>query len=350
MRSSANSMQKNYNRFDAAMRGIKTDRTPIWFMRQAGRYLPEYREIRKDHTFDQMLADADIATEITLQPIRRFDLDAAIIFADIMTPLKAADVDFHFNAGGPTLSFDHTNKADLEKLDKNRFIEQQGKLSAFLQAIRQTRSALPEDKAVIGFAASPFTLASYLVEGTTSKTHNKTRAFMAADAKAFDALLTRISAMTIEYLKLQIAAGVSAVQLFDSWGDVLSPQTYSEHILPHIEKIVTAINPTTPVIVYDKGASIHIEALRDLAARTSAVVSLDWRIALETCHAMRVQGNLDPALLESTPEAVRAATRAILEARGGRPGHIFNLGHGISPQAHLACVEAMVETVQGWHG
>ena len=339
-------MTQTYNRFDSAVRGLATDRTPIWFMRQAGRYLPEYREVRKKLSFDAMLADADIATEITLQPIKRFNLDAAVIFADIMTILNGLDIPFNFDSGGPSLDFQISDADHLAKLDASRMAANQEKFAPFLQAIRNTRGSLPAEKSVVGFAASPFTLLSYLVEGTTSKTHNKTRAYMLSHPAEFSATMAKVADCTIEYLKLQIEAGASAVQLFESWGDVLSAKTYQNDILPHVERIVSAVMPLAPVIHYDKGASLHIAVLRPFAQRTGAVLSVDWRIGLDELADLRVQGNLDPAALESDAQSVREETSQILRARNGKPGHIFNLGHGITPQAKLECVEAMVETVQ----
>ncbi len=339
-------MTQQFNRFDAAVRGIAADRTPVWFMRQAGRYLPEYREVRKKLSFDQMLADAAVATEITLQPIRRFNLDAAVIFADIMTILQGLDIPFNFASGGPELTFNIKEESERLKLNAVRLTANEAKFSAFLQAIRNTRAALGNDKSVVGFAASPFTLLSYLIEGKTSKTHNRTRAFMASEAKLFDQLMADIAACTAAYLKLQIQAGASAVQIFESWGDVLGGREYAARILPHIRRITQEVMPDAPVIFYDKGASLHINEVRPFIAETGAVYSVDWRIDLGTLSEIKVQGNLDPALLESDAASVRTATRNILVARQKIPGHVFNLGHGITPEAKLECVEAMVETVQ----
>ncbi|MFZ5631137.1 MAG: uroporphyrinogen decarboxylase [Spirochaetota bacterium] len=339
-------MENHNNRFDRALRGLPVDRTPIWFMRQAGRYLPEYREVRKRLSFDEMLADADVSTEITLQPIRRFDLDAAVIFADIMTILNGLDIPFNFASGGPALDFHIHDPAETKKLSPERLLANKAKFAPFLAAIRQTRAALPAEKSVIGFAASPFTLLSYLIEGTTSKTHNTARAYMFSFAAEFHSLMASVAKCTIQYLKLQIEAGASAVQLFESWGDVLSPATYSDHILPHVREIVEAIQPLAPVILYEKGASIHMPVLRPFALSTGTILSVDWRISLTELTDLKVQGNLDPACLESDAASVRAETSRILRERAGQPGHVFNLGHGISPQAKLECVEAMVETVQ----
>lgn len=339
-------MAENINRFDAAVRGTKTDRTPIWFMRQAGRYLPEYRDVRKKHSFDEMLANAEVATEITLQPIRRFNLDAAVIFADIMTILGGLDIPFNFSSGGPELEFDIRDEKERAKIEKNRLAANETKLSPFLNAIRNTRRELPPDKSVIGFAASPFTLLSYLIEGKTSKTHNRTRAFMASEPDLFKTLMTNLATCTAEYLKLQIKAGASAVQIFESWGDVLGGAEYARHILPHIRRITEDVQKEAPVVFYDKGASLHITEVRPFIAETGAVYSVDWRVDIGTLADLKVQGNLDPALLESDAASVRAAVQKILSARKGIPGHIFNLGHGISPDAKLECVEAMVESVQ----
>lgn len=348
MRSNGDAMKNEFNRFDSTVRGANTDGVPIWFMRQAGRYLPEYREVRKKHTFDQMLADSALATEITLQPIRRFDLDAAVIFADIMTILQGLDIQFNFSSGGPTLDYDITQTSEREKLSAERLRDNEQKFAPFLDSIRNVRSALPPAKSVLGFAASPFTLLSYLIEGKTSKTHNQTRAFMAAQRELFDELMHRVAEATVAYLTLQIKAGASAVQIFESWGDVLSKEAYSEFVLPHIRRIVQNVQPLAPVIFYDKGASLHYADTIPFARETGAMLSVDWRIRLEEFSAIKVQGNLDPALLESTSDAVRRATSATLAARNNEPGYIFNLGHGITPEARLECVEAMVETVQAY--
>jgi len=339
-------MENKLNRFDSAARGLATDRTPIWFMRQAGRYLPEYREVRKNHSFDAMLADSDLATEITLQPIRRFDLDAAVIFADIMTILGGLDIPFNFASGGPELEFDIRSENERAKINRTRLVSNEIKLAPFLTAIRNTRRELKTDKSVIGFAASPFTLLSYLIEGKTSKTHNRTRAFMASEPELFQNLMTSLAECTAEYLNLQIQAGASAVQIFESWGDVLGGAEYARHILPHIRRITEDVQTKAPVVFYDKGASLHIAEVRPFIAETGAVYSVDWRIDISTLTDLKIQGNLDPALLESDAKSVRAAVQKILSARESIPGHIFNLGHGISPEAKLECVEAMVETVQ----
>ena len=173
---------------------------------------------------------------------------------------------------------------------------------------------------------------------------------MLSQATEFHNMMSSVADCTIEYLKLQIAAGASAVQLFESWGDVLSPEAYGSQILPHVERIVNEVNPHAPVILYDKGASLHIDVLRPVAERTGAVLSVDWRIDISKLADLRIQGNLDPAALESDAKSVRKETAKILRARAGIPGHVFNLGHGITPQAKLECVEAMVQTVQGFSG
>lgn len=339
-------MEKNLNLFNAAIRGESTPRTPIWFMRQAGRYLPEYREVRKQYTFDEMLANADIATEITLQPMLRFDLDAAVIFADIMTILQGLEIPFNFLSGGPRVDFELRNAADIAKLDAERLKANSDKYTPFLQAIRNVRAALKTEKAVVGFAASPFTLLSYLIEGETSKTHNKTRALMASEPALFESLLSKIAACTTEYLLLQARAGVSAVQIFESWGDVVAAPLYAKSILPHVEQITREVSATLPVIFYDKGAALHLDVLKPYAKRTGAILSVDWRTDLRALSGYKIQGNLDPAMLESDAATAGRETKQVLAARAGEPGHVFNLGHGITPHAKLECVEAMVQTVQ----
>lgn len=320
---------------------------PIWFMRQAGRYLPEYREVREKYSFEEMTSTPDIAAKITLQPIERFDLDAAIIFADIMTLLGGMGINVSFAKGPPELDFTYEGTKTIaflkERATRENFDEH---LSYFRESLRLTRKNLKPEKSLIGFAAAPFTLASYLVEGTTSKTHNKTRAYLYAQSDEFQQLLDAIAEATIHYLLMQKDAGADVVQLFESWGDVNHPRVYSEIILPSIVKVVKAVSPHMPVIFYSRGASVLRETLLPLYDAGVSAVSVDWRMEIDFFGNRPVQGNLDPALLESTPEAVRREALSILNRRGKTPGLVFNLGHGISPQANLAAVEAMVSTVK----
>ncbi|MCX7632532.1 MAG: uroporphyrinogen decarboxylase [Turneriella sp.] len=329
-----------------ALKGQKTERTPIWFMRQAGRYLPEYRALRQKHSFDALLADPELATEITLQPVRRFGLDAAIVFADIMTILAGLGVPYHFRNGGPSLEFRANDKAFAEHFNTQRMQDHESCYLPLVETLRAVRAALSPQHAVIGFAAAPFTLLSYLVENTTAKSHNAVRALLYAEPEKFHSYMQKITDCTIFYLKLQCRAGADAVQLFESWGEIVPEKIYAEHVLPYVRQIAAAISPQVPFIFYDKGASLHLPVLEPFAQETGTVLSLDWRVSLSKLP-ISVQGNLDPAYLESSPAAVRRECLRILNERNGF-AHVFNLGHGISPEAKLECVEAMVETVKSF--
>ena len=327
----------------------QTGRVPIWFMRQAGRYLPEYREMKKGRDFMQMVMDPKIASEITLQPIKRYDIDAAIIFSDIMVLLHALDMGVSFATGAPEISRVVTNEKDIDTLigEYNPDVMKQ-KLDFYEEAIRLTRSGLPQDKSLLGFAAAPFTLASYMIEGKTSKTHAKVRGMMYREKETFSKLMDFICESTLDYLDLQIAAGVDTIQLFDSWGDAMSTEDYQTYALPFVKKISQEISKKVPVIFFCRGASIHREALLDMYDAGVSVLSLDWRMPIDYFGERTVQGNLDPAVLFSDPETVQKKTTDILLARGNKPGFIFNLGHGIYPETPLENVQSMVDTVKNF--
>jgi uroporphyrinogen decarboxylase len=325
----------------------KTQKVPIWFMRQAGRYLPEYQAIKKNRSFMEMVMDPEIASEITLQPIKRFDLDAAIIFSDILVILHALDMNVSFDNGLPEISKIVNDEKDIDALAQNYSAEKlAGRLDYYSRAIEITRKGLQPEKTLIGFAAAPFTLASYMIEGKTSKTHAKTRAWMYSNPKTFGKLMDFIVQSTIDYLEIQIKAGANVIQLFDSWGDAMATDIYLKHLVSYIEKISEAISKKVPVIYFCRGASIHRESLTRLYNKGVSVLSLDWRLPITTYGDNPVQGNLDPAVLLSNPETVKAMTLDILNARGNKPGFIFNLGHGIYPETPMENVEAMVKTVK----
>ncbi len=329
------------------LKAQNTERVPIWFMRQAGRYLPEYRKVRESWSFLQMTENPEIAAEITLQPVERFNLDAAIIFADIMTLLTGLGIQVSFEDGPPSLDFRYEGQRSIDSLRNRVSIEAIAeKLSFFRDSLSLARKNLSPDKSLLGFAAAPFTLASYLVEGTTSKTHNKTRAYMFSHPQEFASLLNAITDATAIYLEMQHAAGADVVQIFESWGDAMHPVAYSEHILPSLVKLVSKVSKTVPVIVFHRGSSILRETLLPLYEAGASAVSVDWRMDINFFGDLPVQGNLDPAFLEGSAEAVVKGVKDILSLRGHKPGLIFNLGHGISPQANLEAVSAMVETVQ----
>ena len=336
-------------RLHKAIRKEKIDQVPIWFMRQAGRYLPEYQAAKKGKDFLQMVKNPELAAEITLQPIERFDLDAAIIFSDILVILEAMGIEISFATGAPELKNTVQNPETLEKIISGYRKESIPELLGYYrEAIEITRKNLSEEKSLLGFAAAPFTLASYMIEGQTSKTHAKARAWMYSNPENFSRMMDFIATATIDYLRFQIASGVDTIQLFDSWGDAMGPGAYQKYIIPHIAKIAGEISKEVPVIFFCRGASIQREALFPLYDQGVSVISLDWRMPIDAFGERAVQGNMDPALLLSNPETVAKAATEILEKRGHEPGYIFNLGHGIYPEAKIECVEAMVETVKGF--
>lgn len=317
-------------------------------MRQAGRYLPEYQRLRKKFTFWEMVTKPALASEVTLQPIERFDLDAAVIFSDIMVILHAMGYKVSFASGGPEIA-DPLNPADIDSLQKK--IEPDritGRLDFYADAVSQTRTALKSSKSLVGFAAAPYTLASYLLEGKTSKNHALIRALMYSDPENFKKLLNLIADASITYLNLQIDAGVNAVQLFDSWADSVPTDLYEKMILSSIYRISEAVSERVPVIFFTKGASLHRERLEQVYDHGISALSIDWRLPVDFYKDRPVQGNLDPAVLFCDPDTVREKATEILEKRGHKPGFIFNLGHGILPQARIDAVEAMVQTVRNF--
>ncbi len=334
-------------RLQQAIRKETVDRPPIWFMRQAGRYLPEYMRLKGDRDFMACVKDSDTAAEITLQPIKRLDLDAAIIFSDILVILDALDLNVSFATGAPEIGHVLKDENDLNRrvaeYDAGAML---GNLGYYTETIQKTRANLDPSKSLLGFAAAPFTLASYMIEGKTSKTHAKSRAWMYGTPGLFEKLMDYIATITIDYLGLQIDAGVDAIQLFDSWGDAMDTESYQKLIMPYIAKISKEISKRVPVIFFCRGASIHREALLPLYDQGVSVISVDWRVPITIFGDKPVQGNMDPAFLLSNPAAVKEKVTELLEKRGKTPGYIFNLGHGIYPETPMENVESMVRTVQ----
>jgi uroporphyrinogen decarboxylase len=322
------------------------DRTPVWFMRQAGRVLPEYREVRKQHDLLAITHRPELCAEVTLQPLRRLGVDAAILFADIMTPLIATGVDVHIvENAGPVLSTPFRAFEDVSRL---RPLEPEQDVPFVLEAIRILRQTLTPDTALIGFAGAPFTLASYLVEGKSSRTFDQTKRLMYGQPEVWHEVMRRLADLTAAYLRAQIAAGVQVVQLFDSWVGCLSPDDYRRYVQPYSRRIFDAVKGTP---------SIHFGIdtgwlLEDMAAAGGSVIGLDWRVPLdlgwERVGAGRaVQGNLDPAVLLGPWAVVESAAKRVLERAGGRPGHIFNLGHGLHPETPLDNIVRLVDLVHG---
>jgi uroporphyrinogen decarboxylase len=313
-------------------------------MRQAGRYMPEYRAVRARLGFLELCHNPEAAAEVTVTAATRLGVDAAIIFADILLVLEAMGVGVEFTAGdGPRIHRPVRAAADVERL---RPVEA-GALDFVGTAIAHARRALPAHVPLIGFAGAPFTLASYLIEGGGAHTFTRTRAFLLADPGAFAALMERLVTAVAAYLRMQIAAGAAAVQLFDSWVGCLAPADYRAHVLPHVRALIAALPARVPVIHFATDSAGLLEAMR---AAGGDVIGLDWRVDLDAAwarlgHDVAVQGNLDPAALLAPIPEIRRRVAAILGQAGGRPGHIFNLGHGVLPQTPVDHVRALVDAV-----
>jgi len=325
-----------------AIRREAVPRRPLWIMRQAGRYLPEYREFRAKHSFKELAGDAELAAEVTLMPLKRFPLDAAIVFADIMSPMPALGLEFDFDPG-PVVANPIRDRAAIERLRRPTPAEIAPEV---IEALKLTRAALPKSTALLGFCGAPWTLAAYLVEGKGAKDFPTLRAFAAAHPELLDALLARLTSLMGEYLKLQASAGADAVQIFDSWAGLLSRASWEKLIRPHLTKLLTTIGEAgIPRILFLQNAPHLMDAYASLPAE---VLGVDWRIDLPDLKRrypeQAVQGNLEPAILTAGPEATRSAAKELLAATPAR-GHIVNLGHGILPQTPLASVAALVEAV-----
>jgi uroporphyrinogen decarboxylase len=334
--------------FLAAATGAIPNRRPVWFMRQAGRSLPEYRELRAGIGMLESCFDPELVCEITLQPIRRHRVDAAILFSDIVVPLKAAGIDLDIVSGvGPVVADPVRTVADVRALPRLRREE----VGAIAEGVRLLVGELG-DTPLIGFSGAPFTLASYLVEGGPSRNHERTKAMMLADPDTWHALLGVLADITIEFLRAQLAAGVDAVQLFDSWAGALSLAQYREFVLPHSERVFAEIGNGVPRIHFGVGTG---ELLGVMGEAGADVVGVDWRVPLTTA-ARRVgpgkalQGNLDPATLFAGPEVITREVRRIAHEADeaialGAAGHIFNLGHGVLPETDPGVLTATVELI-----
>jgi uroporphyrinogen decarboxylase len=334
------------SRFLRACRRQPVDTTPVWFMRQAGRYLPAYRAVRARASLLEICADPALVAEVTLQPVEALGVDAAIIFADLLLPVPGLGRSLHFSAGdGPVISPPVRTAADVAQL---RQPAPEEFASGVLEGIRLVRRALDGRVPLIGFAGAPFTLASYLIEGGSSRHYLATKHLLTHEPAAWHALMERLTAVTIAYLQAQVAAGVQAVQLFDSWAGALSPFDYQRAALPWTQRIVAALKPLdVPVILFSTGTAGFLPLL---AATGADVISVDWRITLADAWAAigfdrAIQGNLDPAALFAPRDDLARQAQQILDQAAGRPGHIFNLGHGILPDTPVEHVRFLVEYV-----
>ncbi len=330
--------------FLAACRREPVKRTPVWFMRQAGRALPEYRALRGDGSILEAIASPELAAELTMQPVRRYGVDAAILFSDIVVPLAAVGVEIELEPGrGPVLADPFRCEADLDRL---RPIEPEEDLATMLETIRILTGEL--EVPLIGFAGAPFTLASYLVEGGPSRTFGRTHALMHAEPKLWDELVSRLAELCLTSLRAQVEAGAAAIQLFDSWAGALSRREYRRFVQPASRRILEGLSDLgVPRIHFGVGTG----ELLDLMAEAGAdVVGVDWRVSLfdaaaRTGGSVALQGNLDPAICLAPVEVVAEAAREVLADASGLPGHVFNLGHGVLPETDPGVLEAVVELV-----
>ena len=334
------------HRFLEACRGRDVDAVPVWFMRQAGRSLPEYRALRTRHSMLELCRTPELAAEVTLQPVRRLGVDAAILFSDIVVPLAAMGVDLDVGEGtGPLIARPIRERNAVRAL---RPLVPQADVPFVLETISALTAEL--DVPLIGFAGAPFTLASYLVEGGSSRSHARTKALMHSEPETWRALMDVLATSTRAYLRAQIDAGASAVQLFDSWAGALDPDDYALHVLPWVTEIVTGLTNTGAVrIVFGVATG---ELLHLLAATGADVVGVDWRTPLDEARRrigrpVALQGNLDPASCLAPWPVIASKATAILERTGGR-AHVFNLGHGVLPDTDPDVLACLVDFVHEW--
>ena len=355
-------------RFRRAARCLPVDRPPVWLMRQAGRALPEYRKLKETYTFVQLVQNPELAVEVTLQPVRRFGFDAAILFSDILVIPEALGQTYHFReTGGVVMDFAVKSAADIAKLSVEQVCE---RLSYVDKALRLLRAELGDQTALIGFSGSPWTLATFMMEGASVPKYSRALALFQEDRPLYYALAEKLTAAVTAYLRMQIAAGIDALQIFDSHGGHLPPQDFQEASGRWMKDIVTELRSpkpearsnadqsaignrqsAIPIIVFSLGTHANWP---DLIATGADVLGVDWQSSLAQVRqvvpeTIALQGNLPPTLIaESTPEVAAAETHRVLNEMRGRPGHIFNLGHGLTPTAKLENIAALVETVRSY--
>lgn len=338
------------DRFLAACACEKLDRPPLWVMRQAGRYLPEYRELKAKSSFLEMVKTPAVAAEVTLQPLRRFPgLDAAILFSDILVIPEALGQGYTFrDTGGIAMAYRLETRAQIDALAPAEAVPE--RLHYVTDTLALLKKELAGHKALLGFGGSPWTLATYMIEGGSSDDFERIKQLFYTNRATFDALLEKLTVALIVYFQAQIRAGADAIQIFDSWGGIIAGPDYEAASLQWIRRIVAALPRDFPVILYAKGTAAQ---LTDQAFSGVRVLSVDWTndlaIVRRTLPAnVAVQGNLDPVLLNTTPAIVTREAGRLLESMRGTAGHIFNLGHGITPQAKIECMQALVDTVTAW--
>jgi len=326
-----------------ALRREQVERTPVWFMRQAGRSLPEYRALRERHSFFELAGTPELCAEVTLQPVKRHDVDAAVLFADIMTPVLGMGVELELVEGvGPVIEHPLRTRADVDRL---RVPDAEEAFGPVLAAVRAVRAELDPGKAVIGFCGGPFTVAGYLVEGRPSRELSRTKGLLLAEPEVWDALMAKLAATFAAYVDATVGAGADAIQLFDSWVGTLSADQYRARVLPWSERVLAA--SSAPTIHFGTGAA-HL--LPQLAQAGGDAIGLDWRVPLDEAWATvddrAVQGNLDPAALLCPWAVVERETDDVLRRAGGRLGHVFNLGHGVLPETDPDVLTRLVALVR----
>ncbi|MBV9928969.1 MAG: uroporphyrinogen decarboxylase [Acidobacteria bacterium] len=330
--------------FMRACRREQVPYTPVWLMRQAGRYMKEYRDVRARHSFLEMCKQPEVASEVTVYAAHRLNVDAAIIFADILLIVEPMGLELEFAKGeGPVI---HNPVRSGKDVDRVREVEDVSSLDYVYEAVRITRRELKADLPLIGFCGAPFTLASYICEGGGSKNYVNTKRLMYTDPGAWHALMSKIARALSLYLNAQVEAGAQAVQIFDSWVGALSPDDYREYVLPHTREVIRGVTSGVPVIHFGTGTATLLELQKEAGGD---VIGLDWRVRLDEAWArlgdVAVQGNFDSVALFTNPDIVRQRAKDILEQAANRPGHIFNLGHGILPETPVENVVALVEAV-----
>jgi uroporphyrinogen decarboxylase len=334
--------------FLAACRSEPHDRVPVWFMRQAGRSLPEYRAVRGEGSILDAIKQPELSAEITLQPVRRYGVDAAVLYSDIVVPAHAIGFGVDVAPGtGPVVTAPFERRADLERL---REFEPEADTPYVLETVARVVEELPDDVPLLAFAGAPFTVASYLIEGRPSRTYAKTKALMLGDPALFGALLARLAELAAQSIESQVRSGARAFQLFDSWAGALTPAQYATHVLPHSRAVFDRLRGLgVPGIHFGVNTG---ELLRLFADAGADVVGVDWRTPLSVARArvgdgVALQGNLDPAVCLGPWNAVAAEVDAVLAENGGHPGHVFNLGHGVLPETDPSVLERVVARVHG---
>jgi uroporphyrinogen decarboxylase len=333
------------SRFLRACRRQHVDRTPVWFMRQAGRYMAEYRALRQTYTLLQLCRTPDLATEVTLQPVRRIDIDAAILFSDLLLPLEPMGIPFDFVKGeGPSIERPVRSADDIDRV---RTFEPRESLRFTIETIKQVKRELAGKVPLIGFAGAPFTLASYAIEGGHSNNFALTKGLMYGNPDAWHRFASKLACVAADYLIAQVEAGVDAVQVFDSWVGALGPEDYREFALPHSKRIFDALEGRVPTIHFGVATGSILHLMREAGGD---VLGADWRIPLDEAWERigpdrGIQGNLDPTLLLGPRERMLNGARDVLARAGRRPGHIFNLGHGILPSTPVENVQALARYV-----